>query len=285
VNRSEVEGRVSAAAVATTALLFAACASNPADRSNLDATLWVQTSAEYDAVARSVYFAAARDLPLLLADSSLTAALEQQDSYEKLPAAVILDVDETALDNSPYQARLLASGEAYSSNTWAQWVEEGIAEAVPGAVEFARRADRLGVTVFYVTNRRSPQEAATRVNLMDVGFPLSDDQDVLLMRGEKPEWTGAKGSRRELVSRTHRVLMLIGDDLNDFVDADGLSVAERDSLARLHSAYWGERWRMLPNPTYGSWERALFGSDFGLDRAERTEMKETHLEPRGEINE
>ncbi len=285
MNRLEAEGRISGGAIALGAMALAACASAAPDRSNLDATLWVQTSAEYDAVARSVYFAAARHLPVLLADSSLTAALEQQQGYEDLPAAVILDVDETALDNSPYQARLLESGEAYASDTWSQWVDEGIAEAVPGAVEFARRAKRLGVTLFYVTNRRSHLEAATRANLRDVGFPLGEDQDVLLMRGEKPEWTGAKGSRREVVSGTHRVVMLIGDDLNDFMDADGLSVAERDSLALLHGAYWGERWRMLPNPTYGSWERALYGSDFGLDRAERTEMKETHLEPRGEIDE
>ena len=285
MNRSGVHGWVSTAVLTAGAVLLSACASSPENRSNLDATLWVQTSAEYDAVARSVYRAAARDLPLLLADSSLTAALEQGPNYEALPAAVILDVDETVLDNSPYQARLLVSGEAYSSDTWAQWVAEAAAEAVPGALEFTRRADRLGIAVFYVTNRRAPQETATRANLERLGFPVRDAPDVLLMRDERSEWTRAKSSRREVVAATHRVLMLIGDDLNDFADADGLTVAERDSLALLHGAFWGERWRVLPNPTYGSWERSLFGSDFGMDREERTMMKETHLEPRGESDE
>jgi acid phosphatase len=198
---------------------------------------------------------------------------------------VILDVDETVLDNSPYQARLLVSGESYSSDTWARWVEEAAADPVPGALDFTRRADRLGIAVFYVTNRRAPLEVATRANLEDLGFPVRDDYDVLLLRGEKPEWSGAKSSRRRAVATTHRVLMLVGDDLNDFVDADGLTVAERDSLALLHGAFWGERWRVLPNPTYGSWERALFGADIGLERKQRTELKETHLEPRGEIDE
>ena len=271
-------------AVALTAL-SAGCASAPSSRPNLDATLWVQTAAEYDAVARSVYVAALAQLPALLADSARSAALEQVADFSALPPAVILDVDETVLDNSPYQARLLVSGESYSSDSWADWVDERIAEAVPGALEFTTGAAALGITVFYVTNRRAHQEQATRDNLDALGFPLRNDVDVILMRGEQPDWNSPKSGRRRVVAGTHRVLMLVGDDLNDFVDVDGLTVAGRNEVARGYSEYWGQRWRMLPNPTYGSWERALFDSDFGLEPSERTDRKAEHLEPRGDNNE
>lgn len=271
------------AAAAT--LLSGACASAPQGRPNLDATLWVQTAAEYSSVSRSVYSAAARDLRAYLADSLLTAALEQEGSFSALPPAVILDVDETVLDNSPYQARLLITGEPYNSDTWAAWVGEGRAEAVPGALEFTDTATRLGITVFYVTNRRSSLEEATRQNLVAVGFPVRGDLDVVLTRDERPDWGRSKSSRRRVVAGTHRVLLLVGDDLNDFVDVDGLSVMDRDALAERYADYWGKRWRMLPNPTYGSWERALFGYEYGLTPAERTDRKAENLEPRGEFDE
>ena len=272
------------ATVAVTTI-SSACAAAPRPQPNLDATLWVQTASEYRSVARSVYLAAARDLSFFLADSTSSAAVEQDGAFFRLPPAVILDVDETVLDNSPYQARLLVTGQQYSSDTWAIWVDERIAESVPGALEFANGAARLGITVFYVTKRRASQESATRQNLSALGFPLRDDLDVVLTRDERPEWNGSKSSRRRFVADTHRVLMLVGDDLNDFVDVGGLTVAERDAVAEQYGGYWGERWRMLPNPTYGSWERALFDSDYGLPPSERTNRKAEHLEPRGKDNE
>ena len=285
MNRHRFFRRESVLLAAALAATSAGCASAPSARPNLDATLWVQTAAEYEAVARSVYVAALAQLPALLADSARSAAQEQGGDFLALPPAVIMDVDETVLDNSPYQARLLVAGDSYSSDTWAIWVDERIAEAVPGALEFTTEAADLGITVFYVTNRRAHQEQATRDNLDALGFPLRSDIDVVLTRGEQPDWDGPKSSRRRVVASTHRVLMLVGDDLNDFVDVDGLTVAGRNEVAGRYSEYWGHRWRMLPNPTYGSWERALFDSDYGLESSERTDRKAEHLEPRGEDNE
>ncbi len=285
MNRPGICSWPSMLGMATATTLSAACASAPGPQPNLDATLWVQTASEYDAVSRSVYRAAARDLPSLLSDSATSAALEQEDGFYRLPPAVILDVDETVLDNSPYQARLLITGQPYGSDTWAAWVDERSAEPVPGALDFTKAATRLGITVFYVTNRRVAQETATRQNLIALGFPVRDDLDVILTRGERPEWNRAKSGRRELVASTHRVLVVVGDDLNDFVDVDGLTVAERDAVAERYRGFWGERWLMLPNPTYGSWERALFDSDYGLTPSERTDRKAENLEPRGKSNE
>lgn len=285
MNRHRRSNRVALRLSVALATLASACATAPAGQPNLDATLWVQTAAEYGAVARSQYAAALEDLPGLLVDSARSAVLEQDGDFTHLPPAVILDVDETVLDNSPYQARLLVAGASYNSDTWADWVEERIADPVPGALEFTSGAADLGVTVFYVTNRRASQEEATRDNLEARGFPLSPDFDVILTRGERPEWDGAKSSRRRAVANTHRVVMLVGDDLNDFVDVAGLSVAGRDEVMDRYDEYWGDGWRMLPNPTYGSWERALFDYDFGLAPSARTDRKARHLEPRGEIDE
>lgn len=285
MHRRRYSGRVQAYAAAALGALSAACASAPSTQANLDATLWVQTSAEYRAVTRSVYKAALDHLPALVADSARSAVLEQESGFEELPSAVILDVDETVLDNSPYQARLLVNGGSYDSDTWAAWVDERAARAVPGAIEFTNGASDLGITVFYVTNRRAAQEQATRDNLAALGFPLRSDIDVILMRGEEPEWDGPKSGRRRVVASTHRVLMLVGDDLNDFIDVEGLAIRERDQVEQRYGEYWGDRWRMIPNPTYGSWERALFGADHDLDPAERTDRKARHLEPRGERNE
>lgn len=285
MNRSGFASRTSMRGLAAVTTLSAACATTPGVQPNLDATLWVQTAPEYAAVSRSVYLAAARDLPTLVSDSATSAALEQGGDFSGLPPAVILDVDETVLDNSPYQARLLITGQPYAGDTWAEWVDERSAAPVPGALEFAEAANRLGITLFYVTNRRNSQEAATRANLLALGFPVREDLDVVLTRDERPEWSRAKSSRRAVVASTHRVVILVGDDLNDFVDVDGLTVAEREAIAEEYGNYWGTRWRMLPNPTYGSWERALYDSDYGLTLSERTDRKAKNLEPKGKTDE
>ena len=265
-------------AVASMAAIFGGCASAPSrSDANLDATLWVQTAAEYEVVARAVYANASGQLGELLTDSARTAVLEQTGDFRALPPAVVLDVDETVLDNSPYQARLLETGEMYTSASWAEWVEERAATPVPGALEFTRKADSLGITVFYVTNRRAHLEPATRDNLEAVGFPLRTDVDVLLTRDDE----GSKRTRRRAVARSHRVLMLIGDDLGDFTEVEELTPQERRELARRYADYWGGRWFMLPNPTYGSWERALYGYDSSLTPRERNRRKFEHLEPKG----
>jgi len=223
----------------------------------LNATLWVQSAVEYRALARQAYASATRALARGRADSSWTAALEQTGSVARLPPAVIVDVDETVLDNVRYQGRLLVDGASYAPDTWGAWVAERDADAVPGAVEFARAAAGDGVRVFYITNRDAPLEADTRANLARLGFPVdADGVDVVLTRGERPEWGSDKSSRRAHVARTHRIVLLVGDDLGDFVET-GAALAEREAALARHEDRWGERWIVLPNPMYGSWERSL----------------------------
>jgi acid phosphatase len=225
----------------------------------LDALAWFQTAEEARRLSQSVFVAAARALDDALADPSWSA-LGQGAEAAALPAAVIADVDETLLDNSALQARFVAEGIRFDERIFAAWVEAGEAEAVPGAREFAELLRRRGVTLFYVTNRDDEREAATRRNLERAGFALSGEPDVVLTRGERPEWGSDKESRRQEVARAHRVLLLLGDDLNDFVSAYGASLDERRRLAEAASARWGTSWFVLPNPLYGSWERALVGA-------------------------
>lgn len=257
--------------------LAAPAAVQPAKDERLTSVLWLQTSAEYRALAWSAFAQARRALDRALADPTWTAALEQGGDAAALPPAVIADVDETLLDNSAYEAESILAGATFDSERWRAWIERRAALPVPGAVEFARYAAERGVTLFYVTNRAAPEELATRENLARWGFPLRDDVDTLLAPGERPEWKSDKTSRRAEVARSHRVLLLLGDDLNDFVAGAWSTPEERAALAERHLARWGERWILLPNPYYGSWERALYGHERGLPADEKARRKLEHL--------
>jgi acid phosphatase len=260
----------------TLGLLLAGCASGNTSLEGLNATLWTQQSAEYRASAEQAYRTASRMLDLALADPAWTAVPEQEGDPSHLPPAVILDVDETVLDNSPYQARLIVDGSEYPEG-WDAYVREATAPPVPGALGFTRYAAERGVTVFYVTNRDAQLEEATEKNLERAGFPVAKNLDVLLMRGEREGWGSDKSSRRAYVAGTHRILILAGDDLNDFIPVSQASIEERDRLEADYASHWGARWIMLPNPAYGSWERALYGFDYQLSPEQRRERKRENL--------
>ena len=235
---------------------------------NLNAVLWVQTSAEYRALTDQAYRAATAQLDRALRSPDWDALLpgEREAPVAGLPPAVILDIDETVLDNSPYQARRLIEGAEYDRPSWAAWVEEKRAEPVPGVVDFARAASARGIRLFYVSNRAQSLQAPTLANLRAAGLPVPDDA-VFLGKGLAVPGCAApddddKACRRRLVSRGYRVLMQFGDQLGDFVGlGDGMAAA-RSALLQTHGAWLGERWWLLPNPTYGSWESAPFHDDW-----------------------
>ena len=243
----------------------------------LNAVVWMQQSAEYEAAARQAYAAAQLELNEALADSTRSALPSRGLAY---PGAVILDVDETVLDNSPYQARLVRVDAMFERDSWNAWVREEVARPVPGALGFTRAAAAAGVQVFYVTNRSADLELATRNNLVAAGFPVSDAEDVILTRGERPEWSGDKASRREYVQSRYRVLVLVGDDLNDFVTADRATREERAALVEENADRWGRSWILLPNPIYGSWERLVNRDAGARTRDEQIEAKSQVLEVR-----
>ncbi|EMI53449.1 5'-nucleotidase, lipoprotein e(P4) family [Rhodopirellula sallentina] len=242
---------------------------------DLDATLWMQTSAEYYATCRQAYrlaekqLATAIDTPTWSADLVQQAELSgHQSDKNDLPTAVILDIDETVLDNSPYQARRIREDGSFTPETWKTWVEEATASPVPGVKEFLQVAKDSGVEVFFVTNRENAVEHATRRNLEELGLIEPDAVDRILSKRERDEWTSDKTTRRAHIAKRYRILLLIGDDLNDFVSiGEKPSSQARHDLAVEHADMWGTQWIQLPNANYGGWERSVYDWD---DSAEDT---------------
>ena len=270
-------------------LLLAACAASPPRtaaplepgvpqppqlayaETNLNATLWAQGTVEHDMTYRGIYAQATRQITTALRQKDWDALpkAERKTPVRGLKPAVIVDVDETVLDNSPYQARLIRDGKEFDEFSWDQWCREQRARALPGALDFARAAAAKGVTIFYLTNRAQHLNEATLANLRSAGFPVSDKETVFLGLGtvvDDCEASGSdKGCRRELIGRRYRVLALVGDQLGDFIDIGSNTVASRADAARAYDAWFGERWFMLPNPTYGSWDSAVLGNHSGAE--------------------
>jgi len=242
----------------------------PAERrdthENLHSVLWMQTSAEYLAITRGLYRLAAAQLDRALEDSRWTAIPEQagRPDLPALAPAVILDVDETVLDNSPEEGQRVLDRARYVPDLFDRWATRAEAAAIPGAGDFMRYALGRGVQIYLVTNRTASLKTSTVENLAKLQVPIGPE--FVLCRGERG-WEGDKSSRRQFVAADHRVLLLVGDDLGDFVSISTvptggaermLTREERAALVDRFSGYWEDRWLVLPNPAYGSWERIFY---------------------------
>lgn len=247
-------------------ILLSGCAAK--QNNTLNSTLWVQTSAEYEANCLQAYNVAEKNIDSALHDNGWTAALEQSGDFVSLPPAVIMDIDDTVLDSSHYQAQLIIDGKEFSPRTWDEWVALKNAPAVPGAVRFIQSLKKKNIEVFYISNRdcekrpgtdcRCPQEQETIDNLAVVGIGGVKPEQVLI-RKEKPDWGSDKKGRREVIASRYRILMLFGDDLGDFLPGvkKNITPLQRDELVRKYETNWGRTWYMFCNPIYGSWLRVL----------------------------
>ncbi|MEX0975484.1 MAG: HAD family acid phosphatase [Woeseia sp.] len=252
------------------ALLLSACASPPAplpEASDDYAILWVRDAAEWEALSLQAYNAATRDLPLFLDDRSWSA-LPYQDDADYLPPAIIVDVDETMVSNVHFQ---LTFEPPFANYKLDDWNAANPSLPVPGAPEFINLALASGVTVFYVTNRPCepkegianpcPQKQTTIDDLNESGIPA--DEQTVMLANEQPDWKREKKVRRDIIAESYRVIMLIGDDLGDFIPCvrkravapctEGATAESRRALTREHAAFWGSGWYALPNPMHGSW--------------------------------
>ena len=239
----------------------AAPAASPVTRDaheQLQAVLWMQSAAEYWALSAPVYSRARTVLDAAIADSSWTAAIEQEGAnVSPLPPSIVMDLDETVLDNSPFQGQLVLDRTIYSPERWGRWVALAAATEVPGAVDFIKYARSRNVRVVFVTNRTLDEKPATLKNLdalLGAGTPADD-----VLTTNENGWVSDKTARRAFVARTHRILMLVGDDLNDFVSlAATKTPADRLALAKRYAPRWTDRWILIPNPAYGSWDRIIY---------------------------
>jgi 5'-nucleotidase (lipoprotein e(P4) family) len=249
-------------------------AKGPAANDNLNAVLWDQSAVEAKATMTQAYVLARIRFDEALADKSRTADPSvQTGDFANKPPAVVLDVDDTVLNTSQYQAWNVKSGTSFSSKTWTPYVNAKIDFAIPGAIEFTQYAASKGAKVFYVTNRTKEEEPATTERLKELGFAMGDNVDTVLTAKEQEDWGSAKSTRRAFIAKDYRLLLLIGDNLGDFTDAYKGSIEERQKVFDDNAQHWGKDWIAIPNPTYGSWESAAYAHDFKTPPEEQRQKK------------
>lgn len=218
------------------------------------ATLFHQQAAEMRALSYQAYNLA-------------TLQMEQAVKNSQNPAelAIVLDLDETVMDNSPFQAECILQNFNYPTG-WAEWCNLAEATALPGAVDFLNVAVARGIQVFYVSNRKEEFREATKKNFENAGIPLQSDAHLLLRTAES-----GKENRRQSISQQFKIIMLVGDNLSDFHQIfDGQSTQRRGSLTDSLKAEFGNRFIVIPNAMYGDWVSAMQNHDFSLSDEEKT---------------
>lgn len=263
----------------TTAL--AGCQQTPPANDQLDAVLWTQTSIEHELIYRQLFANATRQLDVALADPTWDALPFPPRNLTGLPPAVIVDIDETLLDNVPLNARDIINNQVYSYARWNTWVEQAKAQALPGAVAFLQAAEQKGIKVYYLTNREHSQVAATVANLRLRGFPVESDEQVLAASTPTGHCESAgygKNCRRQWVASHARVLLMAGDSLGDFVQAEHNTLADQRKAVAPYVNWLGQRWFLLPNPSYGNWYSAPYGDDEKLPFERKRQLKQQALQ-------
>lgn len=205
--------------------------------------LYHQQSAEYRALCYQAYNTGRMMLDKDLAD-------KQVDKHR----IIVLDVDETVLDNSPYQAECILENINYPTR-WDEWCQQASAEPVPGSLDFLNYAKGYGVSIFYVTNRKDHLKEVTIKNLQKQGFPNADAEHVITRSIENSK----EGRRKALLEKYH-ISLLFGDNLSDFsyLFDDKPNAARISAVGDIKNEF-GKRFIVLPNSMYGDWETNLYG--------------------------
>ncbi|MCD4683541.1 MAG: 5'-nucleotidase, lipoprotein e(P4) family [Bacteroidales bacterium] len=225
------------------------------------AVLYQQTAAEYRALCYQAFNVAKYQL-----DQNLRImGLQRQQ-------AVVVDIDETVLDNSPYEAKCILENVSYP-DYWDEWMNASDAEPVPGVLEFLKYAKSKSIEIYYITNRKEKYREQTLKNLKSLGFPNAENKYLMLKTDES-----SKKGRRDMVSETCKIIMLIGDNLNDFSEVfEKKSIPERFELTDKMKKDFGSRFIVLPNAMYGEWEGALYDYDYSKSETEKSEIRHKKL--------
>lgn len=207
----------------------------------LFATVFQQKSAEYRALCFQAY----------------NIARFRLDNYKPVtnkPKAIITDIDETLLDNSPYAAQQILKGIDYEPASWNEWTAKGMADTMPGSVSFLKYAASKGVSIFYITNRDEKERSGTLKNLKFFNMPNADSMHIMLRQN-----VSSKEIRRQQVNATHEIVLMLGDNLADFsILFDKKPANERMRNTNFSASDFGNRFIVLPNPVYGDWESVLY---------------------------
>lgn len=251
---------------------LAGCAESPSPKAGWSAendlgVNWVRHAAEYQALSLQAYHQAERDLPEFLNDRSWSAQPGQKNAHY-LPTAIVFDVDETVVSGVDFQ---LSVERPVTQEKLNQWHSENKASAIAGFERFANKARAAGVELFFISNRPCeriegiddpcPYKSTIVNDIREAGIEV--DAEHVWLANEREQWGKEKLARREQLARTHRILMLIGDDLSDFIPCvrrtpsapctDAATAETRQRKVVEFSGYWGHGWYMLPNPMHGSW--------------------------------
>ncbi|MDZ3952325.1 5'-nucleotidase, lipoprotein e(P4) family [Bacillus thuringiensis] len=234
---------------------------NPLTEQQVMANVWYQTSGEAKALYHQGYNIGKGKLENALAKGT-----------EKIPA-IILDLDETVIGNSLYQAMTIKEGKSAPYKI-KDWYKQAKAEALPGAVPFLQYANDKGVSIYYISNRKQNQLESTLQNLRQLGIPQADKEHVLLRRDKNEK---GKEERRKQVATQYSIILFFGDHLSDFTGFDEKSVEERNQIVEEKHEDFGERFIIFPNPMYGDWESALYQYNTKKSDAEKNKIRHDAL--------
>lgn len=236
------------------AFLFSCSHGNIKSLATLYSTAWFQKAGEAKALQYQAFNLATQKIA------------SQLKTKSKLPRAVVFDIDETVLDNSPYQAKAIDEKFEYP-HLWKEWIASGNCLAIPGAKEFLQFLDQHKITIFYISNRKLNQMESTFENLKRVGFPVLKEN--ILLRDK----TLNKSERRSVVLAHYNVLLYMGDNLTDFPGFDDVtSWDDRNERVVKNQSLFGDKFIVLPNPVYGDWMNILIDNKYELSVEERNQM-------------
>ena len=215
------------------------------------ATLYNYYASEYKALSYQAYNIGKQRLSII-----------KKNNPGKNNLAVVVDIDETILDNSPYEAKSIESGKNYPAY-WNTWCNLSAAKPVPGSLEFLKYADSLGFNIFYVSNRKKNLEEATVKNLKNLRFPQLKDTHLLLREkksGTNKEPNNKQPRREKITSQGYEIVLLAGDNLGDFYE-DNFLGKNRYAEMKKHKNDFGKKFIVLPNAMYGKWIKSIGVTD------------------------
>lgn len=219
---------------------------------------WVQESGEYRALAYQAF-------------NSAKTAFKQAKVKKGKKKAVVVDLDETMIDNSPYAGWQIQNNKAFDGKDWTRWVDARQSRAIAGAVEFNNYVNANGGTVFYVSNRKDEGEKAGTIDDMNrLGF-TGVGENTLYLKKDKSN----KTPRFEQIEQLgYEIVLYVGDNLNDFGDAYyKKSNAERRAVVDQQAADFGKKFIVLPNPNYGDWEGGMAKDYYKGDADSRVKIR------------
>jgi 5'-nucleotidase (lipoprotein e(P4) family) len=204
------------------------------------------------------------------------AARMRIDNYTKQsdkPLAIITDIDETILDNSPYAVHQAYNGKEYEPTSWYEWTDKSAADTMPGAAAFLKYVASKNIQVFYVTNREDRERTSTLTNLKRFALPNADEIHLYTKQN-----TSSKEARRVQIMERYEVVVLLGDNLADLSTLfDKKTETERSNNVDALAGEFGKKLIVFPNANYGDWESSLYKYNYKLSQAQKDSVLKSAL--------